>query len=116
MYQLLASFLPLLAAETFQGFGEIVTNLYNRLMVPMIGVFIGAAFLLGVWLGLKFLLAGGDEQKIKKAKESVKYFIMGIAVIFIVTAGLPVIVGAFQTWAADPTGSERLIRTLAFKA
>ncbi|MDR3319188.1 MAG: hypothetical protein LBS99_07085 [Clostridiales bacterium] len=89
----------LAANETFTDFGNLIQSLYEEWRIPIIAVVSGAALLLGVWLGLKFLLAGGDEQKIKKAKESIKYFVIGIAVIFVVTAGMPVMIGAFQTWA-----------------
>jgi hypothetical protein len=85
--------------NTFIGISEEINELYVELMTPLIAIFSGAAFLLGLWLGLKFLLAGGDEQKLKKAKESVKFFVIGIVVIFMVLALLPVIVGALKSWA-----------------
>jgi cytochrome bd-type quinol oxidase subunit 2 len=102
--KLSANLLPLLAAGEFTDFSEAIDHLYKQLAVPLLAIVGGAAVLLGLWLGSKFLFAGGDEQKIKKAKESIKYFVIGIAVIFIVAAGTPMLIAAFQGWQEKPTG------------
>jgi len=49
--------------------------------------------------GIKFVFAGGNEEKIKKAKESVKFFVIGIVVIFGVAALTPIVVGILEQWA-----------------
>lgn len=84
----------------FNEFGNLVKSLYTAFGPMLLGIVIGASLLLGLWLGLMFIFAGGDEQKVKKAKSSVKYFIIGIVTIFVVAAGLPLIIAAFQNWMA----------------
>ncbi|MCL2370248.1 MAG: hypothetical protein FWC80_03370 [Firmicutes bacterium] len=84
-----------------QQMQERIGDLYRQLTLPLLGIFIGAALLLGLWLGLKFVFAGGDDQKQKKAKESVKFFVIGVVVIFVVAAMLPLAVGVLHTWATN---------------
>jgi len=82
----------------FSDFSNLIKGLYSQLALPLLGIASGAALLLGLWLGCKFWFSGGDEQKIKKAKESVKFFAIGIVVIFVVAAATPLLIGAFTTW------------------
>ncbi|MCL2061503.1 MAG: hypothetical protein FWH03_02650 [Firmicutes bacterium] len=83
----------------FNNITDMINELYRQLWGPLLGVFLGAAGLLGLWIGLKFVFAGGDEQKVKKAKEQVKYFVIGIVAIFVITAILPLVIAAFMNWA-----------------
>lgn len=50
--------------------------------------------------GLKYILASksGDEQKLKQAKEFAKGIFIGIIIIFLIAALVPVIVASFQSW------------------
>ncbi len=85
-------------------FSDLIRELYQMMWGPLLGVFVGAAALWGAWVGSRFLFAGGDEQKLKKAKEHLKSFIIGIVIVFVVAAGLPLIVAAFQEWAPQLRG------------
>lgn len=76
-----------------------IQELYKIMGGWLIPVILGAALFLGLWMGSGFWLADGDEQKLKKAKSRVKFFIIGWIIIFVVVACLPVFVGALQTWA-----------------
>jgi uncharacterized membrane protein SpoIIM required for sporulation len=87
-----------LAATAWEDFAKKVTNLFTQLRVPIIAILASAAFIVGVWIGLQFLLAGGDEQKLKKAKTSAKYLVIGLIAIFLIAALVPVIISAMQQW------------------
>lgn len=78
-----------------------IQELYKEMALPLIGILAGAAVILGFWIGSQFILAGGDPEKVKKAKSSVKYFIIGWIVMFAVAALTPLFVGALQTWAQN---------------
>ena len=57
--------------------------------------------ILGMWMGSNFILAGGDPEKLKRAKAQVKYFIIGYIVMFATAALAPIFVGALQTWSQN---------------
>lgn len=78
-----------------------IQELYKEMAMPLVAIISGAALLLGIWMGVNFILADGDEQKLKKAKSRVKYFIIGFIVIFAVSALTPLFVAALQTWAQN---------------
>ena len=75
-----------------------INELYKEMAMPIIAIISGAALLLGIWMGVGFLLSDGDEQKLKKAKSRVKYYIIGFVVIFAVAALTPMFVAMLQTW------------------
>ena len=77
---------------------ERIGELYNLMTVPLLICLSSAALLIGIWIGSKFLLSGGDEQKIKKAKETLKHVIIGTIVIFAVAALLPMIIAILDNW------------------
>jgi len=78
-----------------------IKALYSVMWLPIISAIVGASLLLGVWIGTSFILADGDEQKIRKAKEKLKYCIIGFVVMFMVGALLPLFVAALQGWLAE---------------
>ena len=78
-----------------------IQELYKEMALPLIGALTAAAVIFGIWMGSQFILAGGDPEKVKKAKAQVKYFIIGWIVMFAVAALLPLFVGALQTWAQN---------------
>ena len=78
-----------------------IQELYKEMAGPLIAAILAGSVLLGIWLGSNFILAGGDPEKLKKAKSQVKYFIIGWIVMFAVGALTPLFVGALQTWSQN---------------
>ncbi|MCM1404659.1 MAG: pilin [Prevotella sp.] len=78
-----------------------IKELYNEVATPLITTLIVISAVVAAMVGAKFIMAGGDPEKIKKAKEQVKYYIIGWIVIFALTALTPTFVGALQTWAQN---------------
>lgn len=76
-----------------------ITELYKMMAMPLLGVLGGAAVLFGIWIGVGFIMADGDDQKLKKAKSRVKTFVIGWIVMFAIAALLPMFIGVLQTWA-----------------
>lgn len=94
------TFLSNLLAGNFDNVGKLLESFLNQWWGPLIGVVAAAAAIIGITVGVKYILASqsGDEQKIKQAKNAIIGVIVGIIVIFIITALVPVIVAAFQSW------------------
>ena len=94
------TFLANLLAGNFDNVGKLLESFLNQWWGPLIGVVAAAAAIIGITVGVKYILASqsGDEQKIKQAKNAIIGVIVGIVVIFIITALVPVIVAAFQSW------------------
>lgn len=90
----------LLAATTneFSTFGNVLSDLFDKMFVPCISIAISLCAIWGVYLGFKFWRSGGDENKRKEAKNSVWYFIIGIVVIFVVAVAAPLLIGALSEW------------------
>lgn len=84
-------------------FQNLISDLFSDLWAPLVGIVGSVAVLWGIFVGLKFWKAAGDENKLKEAKSSLVAFIVGIVIIFIIAAAVPVIVAAFQTWVSDST-------------
>lgn len=78
-----------------------LNELFSSMWAPLLGVLTGACSLLGVWIGLKWWRAGGDEQKRKEAKSATVHAVIGVVVMFAIAALLPIIIGVFQTWVAE---------------
>ena len=75
-----------------------IRELYN----DWLGGLIAAIAILTAVVGLRiiclFVLSNGDPEKVKKAKESVKYVIIGWIAGLGLIGLLPTFVGALQTW------------------
>ena len=84
----------------FNSIGQILESFLKQWWGPLIGALSGAAAILGLVVGVKYIWATqtGDEQKIKSAKIAVIGVFVGIIIVFLVTAIVPVIVAAFQSW------------------
>lgn len=79
-----------------------ITGFINTLIVLLIGV----AVLVFIWGLLKYVSAGGDEDKIKEARNTI---IMGIVVIFVMTSvwGLVrILKNTFRLKNTTPTNAE----------
>ncbi len=90
-------------AGNFDNIGKILESFFNQWWGPLLGVLGAAAVVLAIAAGVKYILAGqsGDEQKLKQAKEFIKSIIIGIIVVFILAAIIPVMISAFQSWYDD---------------
>jgi len=92
--------LSTLLAGNFDNVGKILESFLSQWWGPLLGVLAAAATILGGAAGLKYILASksGDEQKLKQAKEFAKGIFIGIIIIFLIAALVPVIVASFQSW------------------
>lgn len=97
---LLASMLGnlMVSSGDWSDFQTKLTDLFNSMWVPTIAVLAAACTILGVWIGLKWWRAGGDEQKRKEAKTATVGVVIGVVVMFAVAALLPIFISVFQTW------------------
>jgi len=78
-----------------------IQELYKEMAGPLIAALVAGSLILGIWMGSNFILAGGDPEKLKRAKAQVKYFIIGYIVMFATAALAPIFVGALQTWSQN---------------
>ena len=95
-----ATFISNLLAGNFDNVGKILESFLNQWWGPLIGVVAAAGAVLAIFIGVKWwpASASGDEQKIKQAKSSAIGVFIGIILMFLITALVPVIVAAFQSW------------------
>ena len=85
-----------LLAGNFDSVGKILESFLNQWWGPLLGVLGAAAAVIAIAAGVKYILASqsGDEQKLKQAKN----FIIGIIVVFLIAALVPIIIASFQSW------------------
>lgn len=83
----------------FSDLSGAITELLDKMLSPCLVVATSLAVVWGLYLGIKFWMAAGDEQKKKSAKSSIISFVVGIVVIFAVAVGAPLLIGALSTWA-----------------
>lgn len=88
-----------IAAESFDDISAAVKDLIGQMWTPCLAIAGALTVLWALYLGYKFWIAGGDEQKKKSAKSAVISFVVGIIVIFAVAVGAPMAIGALTTWA-----------------
>ncbi|MBD5584505.1 MAG: hypothetical protein HDQ88_05435 [Clostridia bacterium] len=89
-----------LLAGNFDNVGKILESFMAQWWAPLLGVLGGAAGIIGVATGLKWILAhqSGDEQKIKQSKQAFVGVLIGILIVFVLAGIIPVIVASFQSW------------------
>ncbi len=89
-----------LLAGNFDNVGKILESFLGQWWGPLLGVIAAAAAILGIAAGLKYILASqsGDEQKLKQAKNFAIGIFVGIIIVFLIAALVPVIVASFQSW------------------
>jgi hypothetical protein len=86
------SFTPLLAGAATVG--SVIDNLQGILnaLIPLLMV---AAFVVFLWGVVKFILAGGDEEKRKSAKNFIIYGLIGLFVMVAVWGIIKLVAGTF---------------------
>lgn len=58
-----------------------IRTVIGRLIQAMLGVTGSIALLMFIWGGFQWLISGGDPEKVKKGKETLKWSTFGIAMI-----------------------------------
>ncbi|MDE7216012.1 MAG: hypothetical protein K2O08_04315 [Clostridia bacterium] len=79
-------------------FGSQLNALIGVIWPWLIGVGLALVALWGAFIGIKVIKAKKAEEK-QEAKAYIKQLILGIAVVFIIAAGLPLIISGMATWA-----------------
>jgi len=67
---------------------EDILNFFNNLATIIARFFWTAAIIAAIWSGFLFLTAGGNEEKVGKAKKMLQYVVIAI-VIGLLAFGLP---------------------------
>lgn len=63
------------------GNGTTLLTLINRLVVTFLGLVGALALLVFVYAGVMYMTAGGDEARVTKAKDAMKYAFIGLVLI-----------------------------------
>ena len=100
MNSFISSIMTLLAADgaDFSDLSDTIVELINSMWVPCVAIASALAVAWGIYLGIKYWLASGDEQKKRSAKSSLISFGVGIIIIFVVAVGAPLGIGALSEW------------------
>ncbi|WP_251547227.1 hypothetical protein [Pumilibacter intestinalis] len=100
MNTFISSIMTLLAADgaDFTDLSDTIVELINSMWVPCVAIASALAVAWGIYLGIKYWLAAGDEQKKRSAKSSLISFGVGIIIIFVVAVGAPLGIGALSEW------------------
>lgn len=105
MNLLFATLMQLAAEGDFGEISDALKDLIGQMWVPCIAVASALTVVWGVYLGIKFWSAGGDEQKKKSAKSAVISFVVGIIIIFVAAVGAPMLIAALTQWYNDSSAS-----------
>ncbi len=100
MNTFLSVIMTFLSAEgaDFTELSDAITGLINSMWVPCVAVASAFAVAWGLYLGIKYWLSAGDEQKKRSAKSSLISFVVGTIIIFVVAVGAPMGIGALTEW------------------
>lgn len=85
--------------STLQTVSDIFKSFMNLWYVPVMTTVGVLGLVFGVVGAVKFWRAGGDEQKHKEAKNFLIGILIGFAVLFLLVAAVPPLVGALSGWA-----------------
>jgi hypothetical protein len=58
--------------------GEIINGIIDNFLAP---IGFGIAVILIIWSGIQYMTAGGSEEKIRKAKQTLMWTIIGLAIL-----------------------------------
>ena len=91
----------LASSVDYTSFSNALQSLISSMWVPLVGGASALAVVWGLYLGLKFWLSAGDENKRKEAKSAIISFVVGTVVIFAVAVCAPLLIAALSTWVED---------------
>lgn len=97
----------------FDTVATTINELIWKLFTPLMSVAGALSALWGIYLGVKFWLAGGDEQHRKSAKQSVLSFVIGTLTIFLVVVGAPMVITALTVWAKEQGAIQNAVGAVA---
>lgn len=92
------SFLIAMAEFNPDAFVDMWNELVETIGAVLIGMGIAATVIIAVTIGVKWWVAQGEEEKIKKAKTATKNLLIGWGVIVLFIVFIPVIVSIFAAW------------------
>lgn len=100
MNKILNVSLGLLASSEFNSVGQMLADFLNSWWGPLLIVIGACGGILAVIAGVRYWMAhaSGDENKVKAAKQFIISIVIGIVVIFVLAALIPVLVAAFSSW------------------
>lgn len=82
-------------------FGSQLSSLIGVIWPWLLGLGLLFIALWGAYIGFKVIKAKKAEEK-QEAKSYIKQLILGIAIIFIIASGLPLVVSGIAAWAGTP--------------
>lgn len=97
------SMIPLIAAEGFASFGDALKDLWGQIWQVILVIGGVALIAYGVAVAVTWISAGGDEAKKKAAKTKIIFYTTGIALVFIILVGVPMIITGMSDWAGNYT-------------
>ena len=96
--------IPFLAVvEGFAQFSDALGELWSEIWKIIVPIGSIALVAYGIAVAATWIAAGGDEAKKKAAKTKILYYTTGIAIVFVVLAGVPMIVAGLSDWSGNYT-------------
>lgn len=94
--------LPLLSAVNgFSEFADALNDLWSQFWGLLVGIGVTLLVAYGVLVAVIWIGAGGDENKKKQAKTKIIYYTTGIALIFVILVGVPMLVAGLSDWSGN---------------
>jgi fructose-specific phosphotransferase system IIC component len=105
-----AAFVPLVAFAqdpSFEVLHGYIRGIVTTIINPLIGLLFAAAFVVGLWGGVNFILNADNEEARKKGKVALIWAIVGFFIMFSVGGILNVVVGTFGISLPEGQGIQR---------
>lgn len=96
-----STIISFIAAEGFDSFGDALKDLWSEIWGVILAIGIVALVAYGIAVAVTWISAGGDEARKKAAKTKIIYYTTGIALVFIILVGVPMIVTGMSDWAGN---------------
>lgn len=91
------------AASSLDELKNNLTGLINQAWPVIVGVLSALVVVWGAFLGFKYWQAGSQEKQ-REAKEYLKNFFIGLAIIFVLGVVAVALIGWLGDWAGSITG------------
>lgn len=91
------------AASSLDELKNNLTGLINQAWPIIVGVLSALVVVWGAFLGFKYWQAGSQEKQ-REAKEYLKNFFIGLAIIFVLGVVAVALIGWLGDWAGSITG------------